>query len=374
MFGWFKEISAGEKRTFWACFGGWALDALDVQMFSLVIPTIIAAWHIGKTEAGLVSGITLVASALGGWIAGAMTDRLGRVRTLQITVAWFSLATFASAFAQNFEQFLALKAVQGFGFGGEWAAGAVLMAESIRASHRGKAMGTVQSAWAVGWGAAVLLYALTYSLVEPDLAWRVMFAAGVLPALLIIYIRRGVQEPAPAGAKAEAGPDGMPVSRFPLFDIFRPRVLRMTLIGALLGVGAHGGYYALMTWLPTYLKTERHLSVLGTGGYLAVIIFAFWCGCVASAWLLDVIGRRGNILLFHAAAWSRCWCTCWCRCPTARCWCWASRSGSLPPASRPAWARCSTSSTRTACAAPAWASATTSAAWSRPPFRCWWAR
>lgn len=176
MFGWFKEISAGEKRTFWACFGGWALDALDVQMFSLVIPTIIAAWHIGKTEAGLVSGITLVASALGGWIAGAMTDRLGRVRTLQITVAWFSLATFASAFAQNFEQFLALKAVQGFGFGGEWAAGAVLMAESIRASHRGKAMGTVQSAWAVGWGAAVLLYALTYSLVEPDLAWRVMFA------------------------------------------------------------------------------------------------------------------------------------------------------------------------------------------------------
>ncbi len=298
MFGWFKEISAGEKRTFWACFGGWALDALDVQMFSLVIPTIIAAWHIGKTEAGLVSGITLVASALGGWIAGAMTDRLGRVRTLQITVAWFSLATFASAFAQNFEQFLALKAVQGFGFGGEWAAGAVLMAESIRASHRGKAMGTVQSAWAVGWGAAVLLYALTYSLVEPDLAWRVMFAAGVLPALLIIYIRRGVQEPAPAGAKAVAGPDGMPVSRFPLLDIFRPRVLRMTLIGALLGVGAHGGYYALMTWLPTYLKTERHLSVLGTGGYLAVIIFAFWCGCVASAWLLDVIGRRGNILLF----------------------------------------------------------------------------
>lgn len=210
MFGWFKEISAGEKRTFWACFGGWALDALDVQMFSLVIPTIIAAWHIGKTEAGLVSGITLVASALGGWIAGAMTDRLGRVRTLQITVAWFSLATFASAFAQNFEQFLALKAVQGFGFGGEWAAGAVLMAESIRASHRGKAMGTVQSAWAVGWGAAVLLYALTYSLVEPDLAWRVMFAAGVLPALLIIYIRRGVQEPAPAGAKPWPGPTACP--------------------------------------------------------------------------------------------------------------------------------------------------------------------
>ncbi|NBF18554.1 MFS transporter, partial [Pseudomonas sp. Fl4BN2] len=136
---------------------------------------------------------------------------------LQITVLWFSLATFASAFAQNFEQFLVLKAIQGFGFGGEWAAGAVLMAESIRASHRGKAMGTVQSAWAVGWGAAVLLYALTYTFIEPDLAWRVMFAAGLLPALLIIYIRRGVKEPVPA-AKPDANANAMPISRFPLLD------------------------------------------------------------------------------------------------------------------------------------------------------------
>lgn len=358
MFGWFKEISKGEKRTFWACFGGWALDALDVQMFSLVIPTIIAAWHIDKTEAGLVSGVTLVASALGGWIAGALTDRFGRVRTLQITVLWFSIATFVSAFAQNFEQFLVLKAIQGFGFGGEWAAGAVLMAESIRASHRGKAMGTVQSAWAVGWGAAVLLYALTYSFIEPDLAWRVMFAAGLLPALLIIYIRRGIQEPVPA-AKPEASANAMPVSRFPLLDIFRPQVLRMTLIGGLLGVGAHGGYYALMTWLPTYLKTERHLSVLGTGGYLAVIIFAFWCGCVASAWLLDVIGRRGNILLF----------SCCCVVTVLVYLLVPLSDGAMLVLGFPlgffaagipaSMGRCSTSCIRMACAARAWAFATT---------------
>jgi MFS family permease len=75
-------------------------------------------------------------------------------------------------------------------------------------------------------------------------------------------------------------------------------VLGVTLAGSLLGVGAHGGYHALMTWLPTYLKTERKLSVLGTGGYLAVIILAFWCGCIASAHLLDRIGRRRNIMLF----------------------------------------------------------------------------
>ncbi|HVW52854.1 MAG TPA: MFS transporter [Trinickia sp.] len=299
MFSWFKDISPTERRTFWACFGGWALDALDVQMFSLVIPAIIAEWAIGKTEAGLVSGATLVASALGGWIAGALADRIGRVRTLQITVAFFSVFTFACAFSQDFTQFLVLKTLQGLGFGGEWAAGAVLMAESIRAEHRGKAMGTVQSAWAVGWGSAVLLYTAMFSLLPGATAWRAMFALGLLPALLVIYVRRGVPEPVAPAERRSAARSNAP--GIPFFDIFSPRVLRMTLIGALLGVGAHGGYYALMTWLPTYLKTERHLSVLGTGGYLAVIIFAFFCGCIASSQLLDRIGRRGTILLFSIA-------------------------------------------------------------------------
>jgi MFS family permease len=306
MFSWFKEISPTERRTFWACFGGWALDALDVQIFSLVIPAIIAEWAIGKTEAGLVSGATLVASALGGWIAGALADRIGRVRTLQFTVAFFSVFTFACAFAHNFEQFIVLKTLQGLGFGGEWAAGAVLMAESIRSSHRGKAMGTVQSAWAVGWAAAVVLYAVMFSLMPGAVAWRAMFGLGLLPALLVLYLRRGVPEPvAPvqrSALSAERGTSAAaPARGLPFLDIFSPRVLRMTLIGALLGVGAHGGYYALMTWLPTYLKTERHLSVLGTGGYLAVIIVAFFCGCLASAQLLDRIGRRSTILLFSIA-------------------------------------------------------------------------
>ncbi|MDR5734232.1 MFS transporter [Caballeronia sp. LZ025] len=299
MFKWFSEISGNERRTFWACFGGWALDSLDVQMFSLVIPAIIAEWSISRTQAGLVSGVTLVASALGGWIAGMLSDRFGRVRTLQWTVAFFSVFTFLCAFAQNYPQFLVLKTLQGFGFGGEWAAGAVLMAETIRNEHRGKAMGSVQSAWAVGWGAAVLLYALMFSLLPAHTAWRVMFAIGIVPALLILYVRRGVQEPAaPAQSARDARVDGDERTRDVIFGIFSPAMLRMTLIGALLGVGAHGGYYALMTWLPTFLKTERHLSVLSTGGYLAVVIVAFFCGCIVSAQLLDRIGRRKTILSF----------------------------------------------------------------------------
>lgn len=299
MFSWFREISGNERRTFWACFGGWALDSLDVQMFSLVIPAIITEWSISRTQAGLVSAVTLVASALGGWVAGMLSDRYGRVKILQWTVAFFSVFTFLCAFAQNYPQFLVLKTLQGFGFGGEWAAGAVLMAETIRNEHRGKAMGSVQSAWSVGWGAAVLLYALMFSMMPAATAWRVMFAIGIVPALLILYVRRGVQEPSPPSHSARDTrvhrDDAAPGAAA---GIFSPGMLRMTLIGALLGVGAHGGYYALMTWLPTFLKSERHLSVLGTGGYLAVVIVAFFCGCLVSAQLLDRIGRRKTILTF----------------------------------------------------------------------------
>lgn len=291
MFKWYRQISPLERKTFWACFSGWGLDALDVQMFTLAIPALIAAYGIDKTQAGLISGVTLVASAIGGWVAGALSDRIGRVRTLQFTILWFSLFTFFCAFAQTFPQLIALKALQGFGFGGEWAAGAVLMAETIRSEHRGKVMGTVQSAWAVGWGASVIVYTMLFSWLEQDIAWRVMFMVGLLPALLVVYVRRSIPEPGISTPKVAA-------DKVPLLGIFAPEVLKITLLGALLGMGAHGGYYALMTWLPTYLKTERHLSVLSTGGYLAVIIFAFWCGCIASAQLLDRIGRRRNVALF----------------------------------------------------------------------------
>jgi len=287
MFTWYRRSTQLEQRTFWGCFAGWALDALDVQMFTLAIPAIIAAYGIDKTQAGAISSVTLISSALGGWVAGAMSDRLGRVRTLQLTILWFAAFTCVCAFARSFPQLLVLKALQGFG--------AVLMAETIRPENRGKAMGAVQSAWAVGWGGSVILYTILYSWLPADTAWRAMFVVGLLPALLVLWLRRSLKEPASARA-APSAPARSPWAQ--VLQVFRPDVLRVTLLGALLGTGAHGGYYAIMTWLPTFLSKERHLSVLNTGGYLAVVIVAFWCGCMASAYLLDRIGRRRNIALF----------------------------------------------------------------------------
>ncbi|BBP79500.1 MFS transporter [Pseudomonas gingeri NCPPB 3146 = LMG 5327] len=295
MFSWYRDITSRERKTFWACFGGWSLDALEVQMFGLAIPALIAAFALSKGDAGLVSGVTLITSAIGGWLGGTLSDRYGRVRTLQWMILWFSLFTFLSAFVTGFNQLLVVKALQGFGIGGEWAAGAVLMAETIQARYRGKVMGAVQSAWAIGWGAAVGVFTLIYTFVPEAMAWRVMFLVGLLPALLVIYVRRSVVEPDGTQRQAKAEGRGLLAS---MAGIFRPELLRVTLLGGILGLGAHGGYHAVMTWLPTFLKTERNLSVLSSGGYLAVIIVAFWFGCIVSGLLLDRIGRRKNIILF----------------------------------------------------------------------------
>jgi MFS family permease len=300
VFSWYSELASTERRTFWACFGGWALDAFDVQIYSFVMPTLMLLWNIDKSHAGLLATSALLVSAFGGWIAGMLADRIGRVRLLQITIGWFALFTFLSGFTNSFEQLLVVRGLQGFGFGGEWAAGSVLIGETIRAKHRGKAVGTVQSAWAWGWGAAALLATAAFQFLPQEYAWRVMFFLGLLPAVAVFFLRRLVTEPKvfveSSTVNSAAG------SRRGPFDIFGPKLLPTTVLGTSLAIGAQGGYYAITTWLPTFLRTERHLTVLGSGGYLAVIIIGSFLGYLASAFLCDVLGRRRNFLLFAAGS------------------------------------------------------------------------
>jgi MFS family permease len=293
---WWRELSASERRTFWACFGGWALDAMDVQFYSFVIPTLIATWHISKGQAGTLGTSALLFSAVGGWMAGLVADRIGRVRTLQITILWFAVFTCLSGLARGYGELFVARALIGLGFGGEWAAGAVLMGEVIQAKNRGKAVGSVQSGWAVGWGAAAILYTVVFSLVPEQLAWRLLFFAGIAPALLVVYIRRFVEEP-PVFLKSRENLDKS-AARGSFLEIFSPSILRTTALAALLATGAQGGYYAVTTWLPTYLKTVRKLSVLNTGGYLGVVIAGSFCGYLVSAYLSDRLGRRRNFFLF----------------------------------------------------------------------------
>ena len=190
LFAWVSGLEPQERRAFGACIGGWALDAMDVQMYSFVIPALIATWGITRGQAGVLGTAALLASAGGGWIAGWIADRFGRVRTLQIAILWFAIFTFLSGLAQNYAQLFAARALLGLGFGGEWAAGAVLLGESIRAEHRGKALGVMQGGWAVGWGMATILYGVFFAFLPTAIAWRVLFLVGIAPALLVFFVRR----------------------------------------------------------------------------------------------------------------------------------------------------------------------------------------
>ena len=137
---------------------------MDFMIYPLVIGTIIALWKVDAGTAGLAGTVTLLSSAIGGWLGGYLSDHIGRVKTLQFTILWFSFFSLVCAFVQNFDQLLIARALLGLGFGGEWAAGAVLMGEAIRPQYRGRAVGSVQSGWAVGWGLAVLSQAILFRL------------------------------------------------------------------------------------------------------------------------------------------------------------------------------------------------------------------
>ncbi len=298
--GWLPALTLTERHVFNACFGGWALDAMNVQIYSFVIPTLIAVWGLTMGQAGVLGTAALLVSAVGGWFAGWFADRFGRVLTLQIAILWFAVFTFLSGLAQNYAQLFAARALLGFGFGGEWAAGAVLLGEVIRAERRGKALGLMQAGWAVGWGVAALLYALFFSILPAATAWRVLFMVGLAPALFVFYVRRYVEEPAVyLESKARLAASGERVS---LLDIFRPPLLKVTFLGGLMGTGAQGGYFAVTTWLPTFLRTERRLSVLDSTGYLAVLIAGAFCGYLAGGVLADRIGRRMTFLVFAVCA------------------------------------------------------------------------
>src|SRR5579871_2215299 len=297
---WFSSMSPKERHTFWACFFGWALDAMDVQIYAVVMPTLIMLWGLSKGQAGMLGTSALLVSSLGGWLAGILADRIGRARVLKITIIWFATFTFLSGFTNSFGQLLATRSLQGLGFGGEWAAGAALMSEVIDKRIRGRAVGSVQGGWSVGYGAAVLLFTLIFSLAPAEQAWRIMFFVGFIPALAVLWICRNVDEPELFRKSQSSNPAERQKSNF--LGIFQAPLIRTTLVASLLASGVLGGNYTILTWLPTYLKTVRNLSVLNTGGYLAVNITGSFFGYIISAHLSDWLGRRRTFALTSICA------------------------------------------------------------------------
>ena len=292
-FAWYRTLGSRGRKAWIGAFGGYALDSYDFQVLPLGLVAIGTYFHISTGQAGLLTTVTLVVSAIGGALAGIMMDRIGRTKTLMITVGCFAIFTVLCGFASSFEQLLIFRTLQGLGFGGEWATGAVLVAEYAKPQYRGRAVAFIQSSWAIGWALSVLVYTTVFSLAPADLAWRVLFWTGAIPAVLLIFVRRNVKD---ADSATELRLSTK--SRGGFRQIFSGPLGRTTFFAALLATGVQGGYYTLATWVPTFLKAERGLNVVGTGGYLAFLISGAFIGYVSGGYLTDYLGRKKTFFLF----------------------------------------------------------------------------
>ena len=295
---WWSALGDRGQKAFKAAFAGYSLDAFDLIILTLTLAAIGSTFDVGKGATGALATVTLSASAVGGILGGVLSDRIGRARTLMLTVGVYSVFTFLSGLASSYEMLLVFRVFQGIGFGGEWAVGAILVAELIRPEARGKALGVIQSAWAVGWALAVVAYTIVFSLVSDEQGWRILMMLGILPALLILYVRRNVHDPEVfEETKRKETRDELPLKQ-----IFRSDLAKTTIFASILATGIQGGYYAMFTWIPTYLKEERSLSVVGSAGYLFVVIGGAFLGYLTAGLVHDRLGRRKSFTLFAALA------------------------------------------------------------------------
>jgi MFS family permease len=246
-----------------------------------------------KGSAGLLNSLTLLASAIGGLLFGFLADRVGRTRALMLSILVYSLASGACAFSTTILQLAIFRFILGLGMGGEWTTGAALIAETWPAEHRGKALGLMQSTWAIG----EMIAAGVVALVLPSFGWRAVFLVGVLPALFVLWIRRDVPESALWLSQQQQEARGS------LRLLWRKDLRRNGLLATAMNAFAMFGYWGLFTWIPAYLALPvaeggRGLDLMKTTVWLVIMGVGKWLGYALFGFFADAVGRRRSYVTY----------------------------------------------------------------------------
>lgn len=296
-FEWPATVTDAEKRSLIAGGLGWMLDAMDVMLYSMVLAHLMRELGMNEKTAGLLNSLTLLASAIGGLAFGFIADRVGRTRALMASILVYSLASGACGLSNTIVQLAIFRFILGLGMGGEWTTGAALIAETWPPEHRGKALGLMQSTWAIG----EMIAAAVVGTVLPRFGWRAVFFVGVLPALVTLWIRRKVPE---SEIWLERGKQ-QPVRLSLLWT--RKDIRRHGILATAMNACGMFGYWGLFTWIPAYLSLPvdrggRGLTLFATTTWLLVMGVGKWLGYTVFGFAADSIGRRRSYVIYLLTA------------------------------------------------------------------------
>jgi MFS family permease len=303
LYGWWFEATPGARRALVAAALGWMLDSFDVMLYALVLASMMHDLDIAPATAGWLGSIALLSGAAGGITFGVIADRFGRTRALMASVLIYSVATAACGFATSIMQLAIFRVILGFGMGGEWASGAALVSETWPDQHRGKALGLMQSAWAIGYAAA----AIVTWLILPRGGWRAVFFVGILPALLTIWIRRRVDEPAiwQETRRTTIARGGSATDT--IAKVFAPGLRRFTTALMLMNSCTLFAWWGFNLWIPAYLSLPVAeggigLTTAAMSGFVVAMQVGMWFGYVTFGYISDVIGRRRTYVIYLVTA------------------------------------------------------------------------
>ncbi|HXK11230.1 MAG TPA: MFS transporter [Vicinamibacteria bacterium] len=293
---WPASVSPAQKRSLVAGGLGWMLDAMDVMLYSMVLAELLVHLGISKPQAGFLNSLTLAASAVGGMGLGVVADRVGRTRALMASILVYSVASFACGLSQTLTELALCRFVLGLGMGGEWTTGAALIAETWPPEHRGKALGLMQSAWAIG----EMIAAAVTLVVLPRFGWRAVFFVGVLPALAVLWIWSEVPE---SPMWLERGrPRGASLAA-----MWRPDIRWKGVVATVMNACGMFGYWGLFTWIPGYLALPeaqggRGLGIVASLTWVLFMAPGKWLGYTLFGFAADAMGRRRSYAVYLLAA------------------------------------------------------------------------
>ena len=276
---------------------GWVFDFYDLMLFSFLLVPIKQSLGFSDTELSLLLGASLAATAAGGLVFGWLADRYGRKTVLSATILTYSLGTFFSGISPNLAVLLLCRIVTGIGVGGEWATGQTLIGETFPAQMRARFAALMQTGAPVGIALATVVGAFAEPMLAqslgPERGWRACFLVSVIPALLVIAIRRFLPESDIWEAWQRQAAQ-RPRERASFLRILRQdRALRrLFVLGLVLAVTDMSAYWFTYSWMPTYLYSNLHFSMARSGQWMLVTQLGGFIGYLSFGIVADRHGRR----------------------------------------------------------------------------------